>query len=86
MENLCKILELCNEANANLILITTPTWHTYYESLDQRQLAKMYEVIDDFQRKNPDVMYYNFMADERFAADDFYDCDHLSNLGRISFL
>lgn len=85
LSRLHQILDLCNEANANLILITTPTWHTYYENLDKRQLAKMYEVIDSFQQENPLVKYYNFMTDGRFAADDFYDCDHLSNLGADKF-
>lgn len=76
-----KIVSYCKLRNIKLILITTPAWHTYYDNLDKRQLNKMYEVI----RKIPEVKYYDYLKDKRFVEDDFYDPDHLSDIGARKF-
>ena len=80
-----KIIALCKDKDINVILITTPTWHTYYNGLNKVQLAKMHEVIDKLLRNNEHVKYYDFLTDDRFVEDDFYDCDHLSNIGANKF-
>jgi len=85
MVSLNKIISLCKNKNVNIILITTPTWHTYYNGLNKVQLAKMNEVINELLRNHKFVEYYNFLTDGRFMEDDFYDCDHLSNLGADKF-
>jgi hypothetical protein len=80
-----KIITLCNAKGINTILITTPTWHTYYKGLDRMQLAKMYEVIENLLLNNNHIQYYDFLTDNRFVEDDFYDSDHLSNIGADKF-
>lgn len=83
--NLLKALAMfCKERNIQLILITTPCWHTYYDNLDEKQWAKTYELIDELQEEF-DVPYYDFLKDERFEADDFYDSNHLSDVGAEKF-
>lgn len=76
-----KIISFCKSRNIKLILITTPTWHTYYENLNKKQLDKMYEVI----HKIPNAEYYDYLKDERFVENDFYDADHLSDIGAKKF-
>lgn len=85
MKWISKIIELCYERGVALTLITPPTWYTYYENLDGEQLTKMYEMIDSLQNKYSFINYYDFLRDKRFVADDFYDCDHLSNIGADKF-
>lgn len=80
-----KIISLCKNKNVNLILITTPTWHTYYKGLNKDQLARMNGAINELLRNYEFVEYYNFLTDDRFMEDDFYDCDHLSNIGADKF-
>lgn len=80
-----KIIEVCKEKEITLTLITTPTWHTYYNNINKIQLSKTFEIIDSIQKEHPFVKYYNFLSDNRFVADDFYDCDHLSNIGADKF-
>lgn len=74
----------CKKRDIKLIFITTPCWTSYYDKLDRKQLAKMYELTHSF-CKRFDVPYFDYFKDERFVADDFYDCDHLSDVGAIKF-
>ena len=83
--NLLKAIAMfCKERNIQLILITTPCWHVYYDNLDEKQWAKTYELIDKLQEEF-DVPYYDFLKDERFDANDFYDSNHLSDVGAEKF-
>lgn len=73
-----KIADFCRQRNIELILITTPTWHTYYEHLDARQVASTDSIAKTLQKKYG-LRYFNYLTDERFTAEDFYDGDHLSS-------
>ncbi len=67
-----------------MVLVTTPCWSSYYDNLDSRQLAKMYELTYRFQQEYG-IPYYDYMKDPRFEADDFYDSNHLTDKGAIKF-
>ena len=79
-----EIAKFCESHNIQLILITTPCWHSYYDNLNKEQLSKMYETIHRFQ-KEFNVPYFNYLKDPRFKADDFFDSNHLSDVGAIKF-
>lgn len=76
-----KIISYCKARNIRLVFITTPTWHTYNEKLDKKQLDKMYDIIYSY----TDIEYHDYLKDNRFAEDDFYDGDHLSDVGAKKF-
>ena len=78
------IAEFCKKRNIQLILITTPCWHSYYERLHQDQLTKMYEITHRFQ-KEYDLLYFDYLKDPRFHIKDFYNNSHLSDIGAIKF-
>lgn len=78
------IVQYCKSHSVKLILITTPTWPAYYEKLDSKQLSKMYSIIQQMQEKY-NLPYYNYLKDNRFEPEDFYDSDHLSNVGAKKF-
>ncbi|MDE6371030.1 MAG: SGNH/GDSL hydrolase family protein [Duncaniella sp.] len=63
-----------------VVLITTPTWPTYHCNLNAYQEAEMRQGIADLLSDDP-VRYYDFMRDTRFTDEDFYDTDHLSDIG-----
>ena len=75
-----EMIRFCKANNAMLVLITTPCWHTYYDNLNQEQLSKMYELIDQIQ-KEFSVPYLDYMKDIRFDSLDFADPQHLSDVG-----
>lgn len=76
-----KICSICKNKNVNVILLTTPTYHTYYELLDSVQLSKTIEFCRQTENMFDNVSYINLLKDNRFTDDDFYDADHLDDLG-----
>lgn len=74
------LVKLANRHGIDVIFITMPGWSTYTEALDSIQLAEMYKGIRDL-KINHGVAYYDFLKDNRFSESDFYDPDHLSDIG-----
>ena len=46
-----ELANFCKKRNIQLILVTTPCWHSYYDHLDKKQLAKMYELTSSTQQR-----------------------------------
>jgi hypothetical protein len=84
LKELTDIADFCKEHNIRLILITTPTFHTYYETVDVKQLNKMYSTIEMIKNKYH-LSYFNHFKDDRFVEDDFWDDDHLNDVGAEKF-
>ncbi|MFI3269407.1 MAG: hypothetical protein SNG14_05555 [Rikenellaceae bacterium] len=78
------IAKFCIDNSVELIVITTPTWHTYYDNVDEVQYREMQGVVNEL-RSDFDIRYFDFFKDSRFVADDFYDSDHLSDVGAEKF-
>lgn len=83
-ERMKEMAEFCKSQNIRLVLITTPCWHSYYDNLNKEQFAKMCELTHKFQEEC-DVPYFDYLKDQRFVADDFYDSNHLSEVGAEKF-
>jgi hypothetical protein len=79
-----ELAEFCRSHHVQLVLITTPCWHSYYDNLNSEQLTKMYELTHKFIQEN-NLPYFDYLKDSRFKADDFYDSNHLSDVGAIKF-
>lgn len=76
--------EFCEKRNIKMILVTTPCWHDYYDNMNKKQYAKMKELTQEFLKKHH-VLYFDHLKDSRFVADDFWDIDHLSDVGAEKF-
>lgn len=81
-QHIFKIADYCQTNHIRLVIVTTPTWKTYYERLNQSQLAVMNEFIGLLTSKYH-ATYFNCMQDDRFVATDFTDCNHMSCDGAI---
>lgn len=79
-----ELVDFCKSRNIQLVLITTPCWFSYYDNLNKEQLEKMYELTNRFIEEF-DVPYFDYLKDPRFGANDFYDSNHLSDIGAIKF-
>lgn len=79
-----EIADFCKSRDIQLILVTTPCWHSYYDNLDKRQLDKMYELTNRYMEESG-AIYFDYLKDPRFEADDFFDSDHLSDIGALKF-
>ncbi len=79
-EFLEKIVAFCNANSIEPIIITTPVWSSYYESWRDAQKKIMIENRDYIINKY-NLRYYDYIRDPRFVDEDFYDVDHLSDIG-----
>ena len=78
------IAEFCRSRQIQLVLITTPCWHTYYNNLNKKQLSIMYSLTYKLVNQYK-LLYLDYLKDKRFVAEDFYDSNHLSDIGAIKF-
>jgi len=76
-----EIINKCREKNVFVVIVTTPTYQSYWENLDTYQLNLMIEICNSYAEKHTNVKYLNLLSDERFGPDDFSDADHLNEFG-----
>ena len=79
-----EIVKKCREKNIVPIIITTPTYVTYYENLNRENLKITEQKLGEIQKKYG-VEYYNYLKDSRFVKEDFKDNDHLNPKGAEKF-
>jgi len=75
------IIEFCNDKNARLILITLPAFKAYRENLNGEQLNTTIRTVSELASNYNNCDYYNLISDSNFVEKDFYDADHLSEIG-----
>jgi len=76
-----EMIDKCSQKNVCMIILTIPTYHTYWENLDQEQVDLFVEYCEYLEKQYDNVHYLNMLADERFQTDDFFDADHLNEYG-----
>lgn len=80
-EILNKILEWSKKRNINVILFTPPAFNTYRNHLNSKQLKITTEKTNSICNKFNNCIYLNMINNPNFTAIDFYDADHLANIG-----
>lgn len=80
-----EILFFAKERNIKVILFTSPVYKTYTENLNLLQLNTTMNVINQLKKKNADLRYFSFLNDKSFVKKDFYDADHLNEIGAKKF-
>jgi hypothetical protein len=80
-----EIIALAKAKNAKVIFYTSPAYKTYTSQLNKEQLQKTYTTIKKIAHSNPNVRYYDFLSDPSFIKEDFYDADHLNEIGAEKF-
>lgn len=78
MSALRKINSICRSKNADLILVTPPTWWRYRQWLDSAAYSRMTTELRTFCDDTGSV-WLDYSADPRFVDSDFYDVCHLSS-------
>ncbi len=78
-----EICEICHHKNIKVILLTTPTHFSYYSTLNKKQLKITTKLCNELDEKYSNVTYLNWLKNNNFIDEDFYDSDHLNNKGAI---
>lgn len=79
--NLESIIQWSNKNNVKILLLTPPAFKTYRQNLNQEQLKITINTTSDICSKYDNCIYDNLLSDTNFVATDFYDADHLSEIG-----
>lgn len=79
-----RIVELCKTHGVQLYLISTPIWPTYLEHIEWDRLALSIGKIDSVSQTHQ-IPYWNDIKNARFEAADFYDANHLSAQGAMTY-
>lgn len=75
------IIQWCKTHNARLLLITPPAFESYRHSLDPEQLDITLRTARALCSNHDHCRHVNLLADTNFVAPDYYDADHLSEIG-----
>ena len=75
------IIRYCGRQNIKVLLFTPPAFHTYYDLINKNQLNKTTSYSDYCQKNNHHVKYINLFTSHEFVESDFYDGDHLNEIG-----
>jgi single-stranded DNA-specific DHH superfamily exonuclease len=75
------VINDCLRRDVKVILLTIPTYKSYFELLDTNQLTEMEEVCKMFAEQYENVEYLNYLKHSDFTEEDFYDADHLNEYG-----
>ena len=81
VQRLEAIIQDCQRKNIHVILLTTPTYHTYYDALNEEQLLQMITTCAFLEQQYSNVTYLNWLKNPHFTEDDFFDADHLNEYG-----
>lgn len=83
-QRLQKMISVCKKRNIKVIIVSMPQTRIYEHYLNQNKLKAIIKRCKNFQINNTETVHYlNLFHDERFTNDDFYDADHLNNVGAI---
>ncbi|NQU51903.1 MAG: hypothetical protein HQ522_05140 [Bacteroidetes bacterium] len=78
---LSSIVAWCKNRNISLVLLTPPAFKTYRQNLNEAQLNETIEIAKRIDLDNSNCIYLNLLNDTNFVSKDFYDADHLSEIG-----
>lgn len=84
VKDLSQMIEELQARNIQVILITTPCFHTYYDNVNPQNYAFMQETLRKIS-STYNVKYFNYFKDPRFNESDFMDSNHLSTVGAEKF-
>ena len=73
--------EMCHQNNIKLLFFTPPVFHSFLKNTDKEQLNKVFETINDIVERHRGCYYLNWLEDEDFVREDFFDADHVNEIG-----
>jgi hypothetical protein len=80
-KQLMRLIQFAKTRHIKVYLFTPPAYFTYRNGLDKTQLNKTIETLELIQKENNHVIYANYLTDSTFTKTDFYDADHLNDIG-----
>ena len=79
------IISFAREKKIKVLFFTAPAYKSYTDLLDGNQLNRTISTMENLCKPNGNVYYYNFLKDDQLLRDDFFDADHLDDIGARKF-
>ena len=79
------IIKYAVKNHIKVLLYTLLAYKNYIQNLNARQLNNIINMLNSMSKQYDNVFYYNLLSEDSFAQTDFYDADHLDNLGAEKF-
>lgn len=81
-----QLADLCHRQGWRLLLLGTPVSPLFRsDARGQQQLAQMQQLASEAIARHPFVEYRDYSSDVRFGDADFFDVDHLNDVGATRF-
>ena len=82
INNLNEIISFAIKIKAKVVFLTCPAHKSYVNHLERNQLNTTIHMVKNLSRVHKDaVVYINLLNDRSFKEIDFYDADHLNEIG-----
>ncbi len=81
LASLKSIISMCNKNGINVLLFTPPAYKSYYNNLNEEQLSVTINESKELSNSFDNCTYINLLEDSSYNKGDFYDADHLNNIG-----
>jgi hypothetical protein len=81
LESLKEIIEFTKKRGIKILFFTPPSYTSYVENLDKSRINQIVGTITRLDDANDNIYYQNFLYDQSFIADDYFDADHLNEIG-----
>jgi hypothetical protein len=81
IQTINKIVKFAESRKIKVIFITSPAYKTYVDNLEPKQIENTIYTMIQLTNKNKNTVYYNLINDKSFVSRDFYDADHLNEIG-----
>lgn len=77
------MISACKQRNIEVVIVSLPQSKTYINYLNPQKIQKVFKTCETLASKNDNVRYLNLFMDQRFVDEDFFDADHLNDVGAI---
>lgn len=74
------MVNMCLEKKVEVYIVTLPAWSTYRQHLDPEQLRRTVATCQEMAERTG-CRYFNWLADSDFGEGEFFDADHLNEIG-----
>lgn len=77
------IIKIAAEKDVLVYFYSPPIYQTYRDLIDPERVDLATKALQRLDSAHLNCVYESYYADKSFVAQDFFDSDHLSNLGAI---
>ena len=79
-----QIARFCKQQGIRLTVVQTPVCKTYNEGIPERQRQAISQLMNNL-KSTYGTTVLDYSEDSRFSGTDFFDADHLSDVGAVKF-